>query len=198
MENLKNKNNSTENRKDYVKQLIEAFYNEFDYDEYVKEYALKLVNTVSKKMYLERGNPKIWAASIIWLIARINFLFDKRDKNYHSTDRICDYFSAKKRTISAKASAIEKECRISQFDERFCRPEIYEMINSFTMVNGFIMIEKADEKDEEELRRNEEERRRKKEQEKKELAEKQLMLKRKREEMKRKKMKEGGQLDLFD
>jgi hypothetical protein len=42
------------------------------------------------------GKIEIWAASIIYTIARLNFLFDKANGVYITPDIICDFFNTKK------------------------------------------------------------------------------------------------------
>ena len=46
---------------------------------------------------------EIWAAAIIFVIARLNFLFDPERAMPLSTDTICDYFDTVKSTVGNKA-----------------------------------------------------------------------------------------------
>jgi hypothetical protein len=56
-------------------------------------FAHKLCDKIVRKRNLDitRGSNEIWAASIIFVIARLNFLFDTENENYLTSDEICDF-----------------------------------------------------------------------------------------------------------
>lgn len=68
--------------------------------------SLRLCEKLSRSRTLDisRGKKEIWAASIMYVIARINFLFDTMNPLFLTADIICDFFNTKKSTISNKAT----------------------------------------------------------------------------------------------
>ncbi|MBX3733106.1 MAG: hypothetical protein KF791_10990 [Verrucomicrobiae bacterium] len=79
-----------------------------------------------------RGKPAVWAASVVHVIARMNFLFDRGQPVHLKFDTICKFFQTNKTTIGGKASEIERNLRLRQHSEPgLCRREFLE---SFTMV----------------------------------------------------------------
>ncbi len=72
------KNNADTEKLSRIESLIRAFCKEHLNDEY-EEYCMKLFDTLSRKrkINIRRGKEEIWAASIVYTVARLNFLFDK-------------------------------------------------------------------------------------------------------------------------
>jgi frataxin-like iron-binding protein CyaY len=199
------KDNLSNNKQSQIKQLLENFGSKF-LDVELKSYVLNLFEKISKKSLLNiyRGKNEIWAASIIYVIARFNFLFDKENDNYISIDELCDYFNVKKSTIGNKATQIEKIYNISIGDKKYTKPvfEYYKttdgfIIPSFLIDKKEIITEAAEGKEIEELKRFEEERKRAEEQRLKEKQARRTEINRKISEEKRKK-RDAGQLNLFD
>ncbi|MCD6152419.1 MAG: hypothetical protein J7J07_00705, partial [Syntrophobacterales bacterium] len=153
---------------------------------------------------------EIWAASIIYVIARLNFLFDSENELFLSADTICDFFGVKKSTIGSKATQIEKACNLGLGAEGFCSPEISDALTLVKLPNGFvipksmlpkpnIIVEFADEKEEEEFQKYMAEQRRLKEQKAAEKRARRTEINRKIAEDKKKRKKEQDrQLSLFD
>lgn len=190
-----------------IEELLLPFCKRY-FDEELTQFAFDLVDKLRRKRTLSilRGKPEIWAAAVVYEIARLNFLFDKANPYYLTTDTICDFFGTKKTTTGNKASFIEKSCRIRMGDPEFCRWEIAE---NFTFIQdefGFVyplsfvrrQVEEqlmTDEQKEErrravekEKKRQEEERRKKREKEAEERTQK------KREEFEK---KHKNQMKLF-
>jgi len=179
-------------------------------DAELKSYALTLFETINKKSLLNiyRGKSEIWAASIVYVIARLNFLFDKDSDNYISVDELCDYFSVKKSTIGNKATQIEKMYNISLGDKKYTNPDIAKSFEFHMTSDGFIIpsisierkeiiIEFAEGEELEEFKRFDEDRKRVKEKRLKEKQARRTEINRKIAEEKRKK-REAGQYNLFD
>ena len=122
-----------------IQKLLMEFSEKYLNDE-LSGYALKLLETLSKKRILSitRGGKKIWAASIIYVIARLNFLFDKENDHYLTTDTICNFFSCKKSTIGNKATQIEKACNLGIGSEGFCSQDISDALTLVQLPNGMI------------------------------------------------------------
>ena len=64
-----------------IKELVVSFCVEYLKDE-LQSYALKLCDTLNRKrkISITSGKKEIWAASIIYVIARLNFLFEPRNR----------------------------------------------------------------------------------------------------------------------
>ncbi len=192
-----------------IKNLIEAFCDEHLNAEFVA-YALKLCDTVRQepRHTITRGKPEIWAASIVYVIARLNFLFDPENMYFMSADTINDFFGTKKSTVANKASTIEKICKIGIGTEGYCSREISDSLTLVELPNGFIMpkksltnrdiiVESVDGEEAEELERFMAERKHLKEQQEEEKKERITERNRKIAEAKRKE-KNKNQLGLFD
>ncbi len=194
-----------------IKELAVSFCVEH-LNEELKSYVLRLCDTLNRKrkISITSGKKEIWAASIIYVIARLNFLFDPENELFLSGDTICDFFGTKKSTAGNKATQIEKACNLGIGAEGFCSPEISDAMTLVELPNGLvipksmlpkseIVVEFADEKEEEEFQKYIAEQQRHKEQEAAEKKARRTEINRKIAEDKKKKKKEQDkQLSLFD
>ena len=123
-----------------IRQLVLAFCEEH-LNEELAVYALKLCETLGRKrkISINRGSKEIWAASIVYVIARLNFLFDPENELFLTADTICDYFGTKKSTIGSKATYIENVCNIGLGAEGFCSPEISDSLTLVELPNGLVI-----------------------------------------------------------
>jgi Domain of unknown function (DUF6398) len=93
-----------------------------------------------KRSYVITGGTKeVWASAVVYVIARLNFLFDKASPNFLTADTICGHFGTKKGTVSARAAEIEKACRIRVGHEGLCRPEISDELTYVELSNGMVL-----------------------------------------------------------
>ncbi len=124
-------------------ELVESFSKQY-FDEELTDCALRLCATLgrSRKLNIARGKKEIWAASIVYVIARVNFLFDKANDNFLTSDIICDFFDTKKTTTGNKATSIEKTFSIGIGDEKYCTREIRESFSFVELPGGFIVPER--------------------------------------------------------
>jgi hypothetical protein len=195
-----------------IEQLVLAFCEEHLNDE-LAGYALKLCKTLGRKrkIAIGRGSKEIWAASIVYVIARLNFLFDQENELFLTADTICDYFGTKKSTIGSKATYIENVCDIGLGAEGFCTPEIADSLTLVELPNGLVIpksmvprldfvVEAANDEEEEELEEFMAEQQRFKEREIAEKRARRPEINRKiaEEDKKRKKKENDKQLGLFD
>jgi len=106
--------------------------------------ALRLSDKLGRirKLDITRGKNEIWAASIVYVIARVNFLFDKANNNFITADIICDFFDTKKTTTGNKATTIEKALNICIGDTNYCTTEIKESFSFVETSSGFILSQK--------------------------------------------------------
>ena len=107
----------------------------------VAGYIEKLWDLIGRKRsyVITGGTKEVWASAVVYVIARLNFLFDKASPNYLTADTICDHFATKKGTVSARAAEIEKVCRIRVGHEGLCKPEISDELTFVTLSNGMVL-----------------------------------------------------------
>ena len=123
-----------------IQEIIRAFGQKKLNDMYT-DLALKLCEKIGRmrKLSIQRGRQEIWAAAIVYVIARINFLFDPTNKVYLMADEICDFFGTKKSTVGNKAGQIQKTCDVWIGNPEFSNPEIAEMFTAYETPEGFII-----------------------------------------------------------
>jgi hypothetical protein len=123
-----------------IQEMIQAFGRKKLNDMYT-DLALKLCEKIGRmrKLSIQRGRQEIWAAAIVYAIARINFLFDPTNEVYLTADEICDFFGTKKSTVGNKAGQIQKTCDVWIGDPEFSNPEIAEMFTLYETPEGFII-----------------------------------------------------------
>jgi hypothetical protein len=107
----------------------------------VAGYIEKLWDQIARKRsyVITGGTKEVWASAVVYVIARLNFLFDKASSSYLSPETICGYFATKKGTVSARAAEIEKLCRIRVGHEGLCRPEISDELTFVELPNGMVL-----------------------------------------------------------
>ena len=148
-----------------IKNLIHSFCEDYLNSE-LEGYCLKLCDTLGRKRTIDilRSSSELWTASIIYVIARLNFLFDQKNEYHITADDICDYFDTKKSTTGNKATQIEKLCNLSMGAEGYCSEEISDMFIFYETESGLIIpkfivdkriaeVQRADEEDDLEIRR---------------------------------------------
>ncbi|UCH93502.1 MAG: hypothetical protein JSV88_24965 [Candidatus Aminicenantes bacterium] len=138
-----NEKEKKQERAKKIGNLINEFCNRYLNDE-LHGYAIKLLEKLNrKKTYsITSGKIEIWASAIIYVIARLNFLFDSQNPIHISPDTICDFFGTKKSTGGNKATDIEKACKIRIGEEGFCNPEISDSFSFVQLPNGIVLTKK--------------------------------------------------------
>lgn len=66
---------------------------------------------------LASGQPKTWAAGIVYVLGPINFLGDQSFPPHMTTAALCAAFDVGESSVHAKARAIEKALQIRPFDQ---------------------------------------------------------------------------------
>lgn len=110
-------------------------------DPELTEFTLELWRRLCRRQTIDcrRGKPPIWAASVIHVIARMNFLFDRGQPVHVTFDTICGTFQANKTTIGSKATEIERALRLRQHSEPgLCRREFVEDFTIVDLPNGIV------------------------------------------------------------
>ena len=194
-----------------IKALVRGFCKQH-LDNELCGYALELCEMLGRKrkISITRGKKEIWAASIIYVIARLNFLFDPESEFFLSADTICNFFGTKKSTVGNKATQIENACNLGLGAEGLCSPEISDAFTLVELPDGLaipksmlpkldIVYEVADEEETKELEKFMAEQQRIKERKAAEKKARRTEINRKIAEDKKKKKKEQDkQLKLFD
>ena len=84
-----------------------------------------------------RGKPPVWAASVVHVIARMNFLSDRAQPVHLTFDTICDFFKVSKGTVGARATEIERMFHFRPHSELgLCRPSFIEDFLTVRLSNG--------------------------------------------------------------
>ncbi len=104
-------------------------------------YTCKLWDQIGRKRnyVITGGTKEVWASAVVYVIARLNFLFDRSNPHYLPPNTICGFFGTKKGTVSARASEIEKACRIRMGHEGLCSEEISNDLTFVQLSNGIIL-----------------------------------------------------------
>ena len=138
-----NEKEKKQERAEEISNLINEFCNRYLNDD-LRGYAMKLLEKLTRKRTypITSGRIEIWASAIIWVIARLNFLFDSQNPNNISTDTICDFFDTKKSTVGNKATDIEKACKIRMGEEGLCNSEISDSLSFVQLPNGIVLTKK--------------------------------------------------------
>jgi hypothetical protein len=127
-------------RVDAVKDLIEAFGRSRLDREYTG-LALRLCDKIGRmrKLSIQRGKTEIWAAAIVHLIARLNFLFDPDNEVYITADELNAHFGTKKSTVSSKAGLIQTTAKIFLGDPDFSSVKIADMLRVYETEDGLLI-----------------------------------------------------------
>ena len=123
-----------------IGELLESFCSRF-LDAETSGFTRKLLARVTRKRKLDlsRGRKEIWAAAIVYVIARLNFMFDPANERALTPDLIVEFFRANKHTVSNKATQIERACGLEMVEPDLCRQEIVEALSFIELPGGFIL-----------------------------------------------------------
>jgi hypothetical protein len=124
-----------------VAALLEQF-GQTHLDPELTGFTLELWRRFCRRQTLDcrRGKPQIWAAAVVHVIARINFLFDRAQPVNLTFDTICGWFQASKTTVGSKATEIERALRLRQHAESgLCRSEFIDMFTTVQLSNGILV-----------------------------------------------------------
>lgn len=123
-----------------IEELVRSFSKQY-LNEELTACVLRLCDTLgrSRKLDITRGKKEIWAASIVYVIARVNFLFDTANNDFLTADIICDFFGTKKTTTGNKSTVIEKTLNIGIGDKNYSTAEIAESFSFVEMPGGFLV-----------------------------------------------------------
>ncbi|NJY63595.1 hypothetical protein HC174_12655 [Salinimicrobium sp. CDJ15-81-2] len=126
--------------------LLIALTNDFCIQQINEEYAelcQRLIKKMGRKREVpfKRGKAEIWAATVIYTIGSINFLFDKSFEPYIESKRIHDHFGTKSSTITNKAADIKKMFDLWYYNPEFSTGAMLDNnpMNNLVMVDDLIV-----------------------------------------------------------
>jgi hypothetical protein len=112
-------------------------------DEEYARLARKLVARLARKRPspLTRGDARIWAAGVIYVLGQINFLFDRTQTPHLSADRLAAALGVAKSTMANKAGLINRTLGIRGFEPELTRVALLERhpLAWLVEVDGFIV-----------------------------------------------------------
>ncbi len=114
-----------------VFERITGLTNEFCAERLGAEYAdlcRKLVAKLARQRPspLVRGEPRIWAAGVLYAVGRVNFLFDRSQSPHLSGDELATLTGVPKSTMANKAKRICDVVGLYPLDFEVCRRELLE------------------------------------------------------------------------
>lgn len=120
-------------------------------DEYLDEEYKQLCEKPIRKMSHKRNVPflsgriEIRAATLVYVLGGVNFLFDHSFEPYASGDDKCNYFGTSKSTTSQKAKVIRDMFKLGYWDREFSTSHMMQSspFSNLVMVNGLIVDERS-------------------------------------------------------
>ena len=90
---------------------------------------------------LERGEPRIWAAGVVYALGSINFLFDRSVEPHMTADELAAGLGVPKTTMANKARRIRDVLAIGPMEPELCRREILaeHPLAWLVEIDGFIV-----------------------------------------------------------
>lgn len=87
---------------------------------------------------LDRGDPRIWAAGVIYTVGSINFLFDKSQPVHLRSDKLAEHVGVVQSTMANKSARIRSLLGLSWYEPELTRCERLEEnpIAWMVIVNG--------------------------------------------------------------
>jgi len=90
---------------------------------------------------LTSGQPRTWAAGIVYALGRVNFLSDKSSYPHMTTVDLCAAFGVSESTVHSKVRVIEEALAIGPLDLRWTLPSLAEKnpLTWMAEMNGFLV-----------------------------------------------------------
>lgn len=133
-------------KKEKEQKLIEMVseFCEKKLNEEYKQLCIKLIQKLGRKRNVPflTGKLDIWAASVVYTIGQLNFLFDKSFEPYISPSDIHDYFGTKSSTVGNRSREIRDMFKLDRFfNNDFATGQMIEEnpFNQLVMVDGMLV-----------------------------------------------------------
>ena len=139
-------NMDKEARKARENEIVDRVVN-FSKQHIDEEYAAlgeKMVRKLGRKRTypLDRGRLEIWAASVVYTIGSMNFLFDKSFEPYLPTSEICRLFGVSQSTVAQKSAQIREMLKLSRYwDKDFSTHRMNDSnpFNALMTLDGYFL-----------------------------------------------------------
>jgi hypothetical protein len=143
-DNLKGQNVPVALRQRYsdITELTDGFCAQHLTEEY-RDLCRTMTAALSRKRPspLVNGPIKSWACTIIYMIGKVNYLFNKDSKPYMRADQLCRHFDLQAKTISARATRLSAMLGITALDPDWMLPSLAgeNPRNWYIMVDGLMI-----------------------------------------------------------
>ena len=111
-------------------------------DEYA-QLARHLIGQLARKRPspLVRGDARIWAAGVLYVLAQVNFLFDRSQSPHMSSADLAAAVDVKPTTMANKAAMINRLLNVSVYEPELTRVAMLEQhpMAWIVEVNGFLV-----------------------------------------------------------
>lgn len=106
-------------------EIADAFCAEYLDAEY-GELSRRLIARLARKRPspLERGEPRVWAAGVVYALGSVNFLFDRSFEPFMTADELAAGLGVAKTTMANKARRIRDVLAIAALEPELCRREL--------------------------------------------------------------------------
>lgn len=122
--------------------LVSSFCQDMLDEEY-ETLCVELVKKLGRKRTVPFMTGKLdnWAASIVYTVGYLNFLFDKSFEPYIPSTDINNYFFTNSTTVASKSKTIRDLLKLDRFDNEFSTARMTENnpLNQYVVVNGLIV-----------------------------------------------------------
>ena len=127
-------------RAEEIQESMFTFADKYFNDE-LKTYAYNLLRQVQKnrKLNIFKGDVHIWAAAIIYVLARFNGLFNNEDDRHIHPQWISRHFGVDAQTLIRRTEMIEHAGRFEFGDPAISAAHIRSMLHFFKTSSGFII-----------------------------------------------------------
>ncbi len=124
---MKDKNLIKEKKEELIC-LTDEFCDKYLDKEY-RELCKKLIEKMARKKEVPflSGKIQIWAASVIHVLGRFNFLYDESFEPYIKYNTLVKHFGTSKKTVTGKAKKIADMFNLSHFDKDFTTESLNKM-----------------------------------------------------------------------
>jgi hypothetical protein len=125
-----------------ITSLTDAFCREHLNEDY-GELARRMTAALCRKRPspLTSGQPRTWAAGIVYVLGQINFLTDPSTQPYMTTADLCTRFGVGQSTVSAKARVISQALDTGRMNPEWLLPSLIDRNPLLWMaeVNGMLV-----------------------------------------------------------
>lgn len=140
--NLFKMKDKIKSRQKQIVELVQGFCQSHLNEEYAalcEKVVLKLGR--KRNVPFERGDLKIWAASVVHAVGGINFLFDSSSEPHLEVNQIHEHFGTKPSTVSGKSKKIRDWCDMYYYCKEFSTSHLLgnNPFNRMVMVDGFMV-----------------------------------------------------------